>query len=44
MSLKEVTGTSSNPASLDLGKAGKCDPVGLKDSRPESGDRNQSAR
>jgi hypothetical protein len=42
--MKEVNGASSNPASLDLGKAGSCNPLGLKDSRPESSDRNQSAK
>jgi len=42
--VKEVNGAQSNPASLDLGKAGKCSPVGIKDSRPDSSDRNQSAK
>jgi hypothetical protein len=41
---KEVNGVKSNPASLKLEKAGGCDPKGLQDSRPESSDRNQSAR
>lgn len=37
-------GTSAHPATLDLGKAGKCNPVGIKDSRPEDKDRVQSAK
>lgn len=42
--MKEVNGVKSSPAALDPGKAGSCNPLGLKDSRPENSDRNQSAK
>lgn len=42
--MKEVNGSASHPAVLDLGKPGKCNPVGIKDSRPSDSDRNQSAK
>lgn len=42
--MKEVNGVPSSPASLDLGQAKKCNPLGIKDSRPDNSDRNQSAK
>lgn len=42
--MKEVNGSKANPAQLDIGKAGKCNPAGIRDSRSDSSDRNQSAK